>query len=140
MILLDTNVLSALMLRQPDATILRWLDHQPHSSIWTSSISIFEIRLGIYSMEPGKRRSMLASTFEHVLDEVVEERIATLDGSAADHSARLMAERVRKGRPRDLRDTMIAGIALSFHATLVTRNLKHFDDIGSPVVNPWDKG
>jgi toxin FitB len=48
-----------------------------------------------------------------------------------------MASRHRKGRPVDLRDTMIAGIALAHHATLATRNIAHFEDISVPVVNPW---
>jgi len=37
----------------------------------------------------------------------------------------------------ELRDTMIAGIALAHHATLATRNTAHFQDMSVPVVNPW---
>ena len=43
----------------------------------------------------------------------------------------------RRGRPGELRDTMIAGIVLASHATLATRNVKHFEDIAKSVVNPW---
>ncbi len=42
-----------------------------------------------------------------------------------------------KGRPRDPRDTMIAGIVLASHAILATRNAEHFEDIAKSVVNPW---
>jgi hypothetical protein len=49
----------------------------------------------------------------------------------------LMAARKMQGRPRDLRDTMIAGIVRAHHATLATRNLSHFDDISAPLVDPW---
>jgi predicted nucleic acid-binding protein len=48
-----------------------------------------------------------------------------------------MASRHKKGRPVDLRDTMIAGIALACHATLATRNTEHFEDLPVPVVDPW---
>jgi predicted nucleic acid-binding protein len=48
-----------------------------------------------------------------------------------------MASRHKKGRPVDLRDTMIAGIVLAHHATLATRNTAHFEDIAAAVVNPW---
>jgi predicted nucleic acid-binding protein len=48
-----------------------------------------------------------------------------------------MASRHKKGRPVELRDTMIAGIALSQHASLATRNTTHFDDVSVPLVNPW---
>jgi predicted nucleic acid-binding protein len=33
---------------------------------------------------------------------------------------------------------MIAGIALASHATLATRNVRHFEDIAASVVNPWE--
>jgi toxin FitB len=42
------------------------------------------------------------------------------------------------GRPRDPRDTMIAGIERANLATLATRNVKHFADIAKSVVNPWE--
>ena len=48
----------------------------------------------------------------------------------------MMAARHKKGRPGDLRDTMIAGIVLAHHATLATRNIAHFEDIPN-IVNPW---
>ena len=50
-----------------------------------------------------------------------------------------MASRKLQGRPRELRDTMIAGIVLSRHATLATRKVRDFDDISTAVVNPWQK-
>jgi len=45
--------------------------------------------------------------------------------------------RHKKGRPGELRDTLIAGIVLASNATLATRNTSHFDDLSIPVVNPW---
>jgi len=33
---------------------------------------------------------------------------------------------------------MIAGIVLASHATLATRNVRHFEDIEASVVNPWE--
>ena len=57
--------------------------------------------------------------------------------AAGDAAARLMATRQRAGRPKELRDTMIAGIAQANHATLATRNTKDFADLDVPVVNPW---
>ena len=48
-----------------------------------------------------------------------------------------MSRRKMAGRPVELRDTMIAGIALAQPATLATRNVRHFADLDVPVVNPW---
>jgi toxin FitB len=138
MILLDTNVLSALMRQKPDTGVIQWLDRQPRISVWTTSITVFEIRLGLQGMATGKQRSLLMAAFDRLLTEMIQQRIAPFDGAAAQQAADLMATRQKKGRPGELRDTMIAGIALASHATLATRNVKHFEDISSSVVNPWN--
>jgi len=78
------------------------------------------------------------AAFERLLTEMIQQRIAHFDSAAAQHAADLMAARQKKGRSGALRDTMIAGIVLASHATLVTRNLTHFEDISSSVVNPWN--
>jgi predicted nucleic acid-binding protein len=58
-IILDTNVISALMRREPDRVVVEWLDARPAESFWTTSISIFEVRFGIEILSPGRRREML---------------------------------------------------------------------------------
>jgi predicted nucleic acid-binding protein len=137
MIILDTNVLSALMRHSSDKKVVEWLDKQPRSSIWTTSITILEIRYGLQILPVGKRRSALIETFEKVLVDKIESRVAPFDTVAAQQAGDLMALRHRKGRPGELRDTMIAGIVLASHATLATRNTSHFEDLSVPVVNPW---
>jgi predicted nucleic acid-binding protein len=136
MIILDTNVLSALMRQTPDRNVIVWLDKQPRTSIWTTSITILEVRFGLQIMSLGKRRSLLIQTFEAVLDKIGH-RVAPFDAAAAQRAGDLMASRQKKGRPGELRDTMIAGIVLAHHATLATRNATHFEDVSVPVINPW---
>jgi predicted nucleic acid-binding protein len=126
------------MLRQPDTTVAQWLDRQPYTSVWTTSITVFEIRFGLQAIPAGKRRTSLMLAFERLLTEMIEQRIANFDSAAAQQAADLMAARQKKGRPGELRDTMIAGIVLASHATLATRNVKLFEDIASSVVNPWE--
>jgi predicted nucleic acid-binding protein len=138
MILLDTNVLSALMRQEPDVEVIRWLDRQPRTSIWTTAITVFEVRFGLQTMATGRRRTALIAAFDHLLANLIQQRVAHFDGAAAQAAAQLMAERQKQGRPGELRDTMIAGIVLATHATLATRNTKHFDEIASSVVNPWE--
>ncbi len=137
MILADTNILSALMQSQPDSAVIRWLDLQPHASIWTTSITVLEIRFGIEILTSGRRRSALSATFDRLLTDVIESRIAPFDGAAAEEAAKLMAARKTRGRPGELRDTMIAGIALATHAAIATRNVRHFDDVSCPIIDPW---
>lgn len=137
MTLLDTNVLSALMRKTPDPQVVAWLDRQPRTSVWITSVTILEIQFGIRILAAGRRRAMLTEAFEAIVTEEIAERVANFDAAAARLAAGLMAARQKKGRPTDLRDTMIAGIALACHATLATRNTRHFEDLSVPVVDPW---
>ena len=136
MIIIDTNVLSALMRQPPDPKVVAWLDQQPRTSVWTTSLTLLEIRFGLEIMATGKRRSLLMQAFEGLLD-MMGQRIAAFDAAAACEAADLMASRKRRGRPGELRDTMIAGIVLAHRATLATRNLRHFEDLSVLVVDPW---
>jgi toxin FitB len=136
MIILDTNVLSALMLRVPDQRVAAWLDTQPPTSVWTTSVTLFEIRFGLEILPVGKRRAQLFHDLESLLISI-DRRIAPLDAAGAQHASSLMASRQMKGRPRDLRDTMIAGIVLAHRASLATRNIRDFDDIPATLIDPW---
>lgn len=136
MIVLDTNVLSALMLSAPDRTVASWLDSQPPTSIWITSVTLFELRFGLEILTAGKRRTQLFRDLEKLLLSI-DNRIASFDAEAAQHASVLTASRRIQGRPRELRDTMIAGIVLAHRATLATGNVAHFDDLSAPIVNPW---
>src|SRR6476646_2595921 len=136
MIVLDTNVLSALMRQTPDTKVIAWLDKHSRTSVWTTSVTMLEIRFGLQIMATGQRRARLLEAFETLIEKMGH-RVAPFDDEAAAQAADLMASRQRKGRPVELRDTMIAGIVSARHAILATRNLFHFEDLSVPVVNPW---
>ena len=137
MLVLDTNVLSALIKDVPDPVIERWLDRQADLSVWTTTICIFEIRYGLEIMPAGRRQSAMLVEFERTIEEYLERRILSFDRAAAEEAALLMARRKAAGRPIDLRDTMIAGIVVAQRATLVTRNVRHFSDLDASLVDPW---
>jgi predicted nucleic acid-binding protein len=59
MIILDSNILSEFMHDRPDLNVINWLDRQPRTSVWTTSISVFEIRFGLQTMPMGKRQTSL---------------------------------------------------------------------------------
>lgn len=138
MIILDTNVLSALMRQSPDLNVMAWLDQQPRTSIWTTSVTVLEIEYVLHIMPSGKRRSLLIKAFDSLLD-AIGHRVANFDLAAAQQAAGLMAARQKKGRTVELRDTMIAGIALAHRASLATRNMAHFQDLAVPLVDPWER-
>ena len=139
MIILDTNILSAVMHEKGDRTIVAWLDRQAWESIWTTAITVFEIRLGLSTLTKGKKREKLEEAFQQTLENVLEGRILPFDEDAALAAGELAAERRRCGTTVDMRDTQIAGIAIARRSTIATRNVTDFKELATPVINPWDE-
>ena len=137
MIILDTNVLSALMRNNPEAVVVDWLDRQPADSVWLTSITVFEARFGLALLPKSRRRSGLERAFDRVVTEDLSNRVLALDSMAAVTAAQLAADRQRAGRVVELRDTLIAGIAQARRATIATRNTSHFEGLDVAVVDPW---
>jgi toxin FitB len=137
MVILDTNVVSELMNADPHATVIDWLDRQSWPSLWTTSVTVMEIRYGLAIMPAGRRRTERQAAFARLIEENFERRVLDFDDAAAEEAASLMGARHRAGQPGELRDTMIAGIALAQRATLATRNVRHFGDLRVSVVDPW---
>lgn len=137
MIVLDTDVLSALMRREPDPTAVAWLDEQPADSVWTTAITVFEIRFGLEQLVPSRRRRQLETAFARAVAEDFDGRVLPFDENAAQEAAGRAAARRAAGRPVDFRDIEIAGIVAATRAALATRNVRHFEGLGIKVVNPW---
>lgn len=137
MILLDTNVLSALMQREVDPAVITWLDAQPPESIWTTSVTVFEVRFGLELLASGRRRRLLEEAFNRALEEDFEGRVVSFDEAAAQSAARIAAERRRMGQTVEIRDVQIAGIAAARKATIATRNTRHFEGLGPELIDPW---
>ena len=138
MIILDTNVLSELMRPTPEPAVIRWLDDQPADSIWITTITVFETRYGLALLPNGKRRQALEDAFVWLIIDDLDHRVLDLEATAAVAAATLAAARQKEGRTIDVRDTLLAGIAIARRATLATRNTHHFADLDVRVVNPWD--
>jgi predicted nucleic acid-binding protein len=137
MILLDTNVVSALMRRDPERAVIAWLDDQPAESIWTTSITVFEVRTGLESLKPGRRRQQLERAFDELLADELEGRVQSFDQAAALAAGSIAAKRQSSGRTLEIRDVQIAGIATARKAILATRNIRHFEGLGVDLVDPW---
>ncbi len=138
MIVLDTNVISELMQPNPDPAVSHWLDGQLDRLVWTSSITLFEIQFGIAAMARGKKRERLENAFQQVIQIELEGRILSFDEHAALEAGGIAARLRALDRPIEARDTMIAGVVAAQGGELATRNVKHFEATGVPLINPWD--
>ena len=74
------------MRREPDRKVVLWLDKQARTSMWTTSVTVLEVRFGLEIMEAGRRRSSLAEAFERLLDQMGR-RVAPFDDDAAIQAA-----------------------------------------------------
>jgi toxin FitB len=136
-ILLDTNVLSAVMRDEADPVVVSWLDSQPPQSIWTTAITVFEIRFGLEILGDGRRRRQLEEAFVKALEKDLDGRVLPFDQPAALAAGVIAADQRRQGRPIEIRDVQIAGIAATREAALATRNTRHFEGTEIPLLNPW---
>jgi len=137
MMLVDTNVLSAMMRSAGEPAVERWFDAQPPESVWTTTITISEIRFGLALLAPGRRRDRLYDAFDHAIDEILGGRVLPFDRTAAETAAAIAARQRQIGRPVEIRDVQIAGITAARKATLATRNTRHFENLGIILVDPW---
>src|SRR4051812_36113420 len=121
----------------PDQAVLTLLDGRDPVSIWTTSVTLFEIRSGIERLSQSRRRSELEEGFRRAFGQMFAGRLLSFDLDAADKAAVLAADRVRRGEIVEMRDTMIAGIVMTQGAEFATRNIRHFRDLDVTLTNPW---
>ncbi|MEP6832287.1 MAG: type II toxin-antitoxin system VapC family toxin [Gemmatimonas sp.] len=139
MIVLDTNVISELMRREPDARVMAWIAEQPSAGVFTTTLTQAEIFYDLALLSEGRRRDELIAAARPVFDVDLSGRILPFDTDAALAYPDIAAGRRLMGQPISQIDAQIAAIVRSRGARLATRNLRDFADCGITVVNPWDE-
>ena len=132
--LLDTNVLSELRRKTPDAAVLEWFTRRPASTLYLSVLTIGELRKGIEGVPDAKRRMALTDWLETDLPAFFAGRILPVDTQVADRWGRLLSA---AGRPLPAIDSLLAASAAQHGLSMVTRNSRDFADLGLDVINPW---
>jgi predicted nucleic acid-binding protein len=137
-ILLDTNVISAVMAPVPNAAVVGWLDRRPTASLYLCAVTIAEIGYGLHALPEGRRRRSLEHRFARFVAEGFAGRILPFDERAAGLYGETMAVRRRAGRPMSILDGQIAAIARAHRFALATRNVRDFEATGLEVVDPFE--
>ncbi|ACI99433.1 type II toxin-antitoxin system VapC family toxin [Rhodospirillum centenum] len=135
MIVLDTNVLSAVMAERADAAVAAWLDRYPPDGLCLTAITILEVRHGLGRLPAGRRRTLLERRFGDLRG--LLGGVLPFDDVAAEEAGRLMAVRRSRGITVGLMDMQIAGICRAQGHALATRNTRDFADCGIPLLDPW---
>lgn len=137
--LLDTNVLSEARRPEPDRRVLEWLDRLDEDRAFISVVSLAEIRRGVALMNAGRRRDALAEWLARDLPERFAGRILAVDQNTAFAWGDLMAEAKRRGIGLASMDGLLAAAALTHDLTLVTRNVRDFENLGVKLFDPWTR-
>jgi hypothetical protein len=125
------------MKTDPNAAVLAWIDGQPTTRHYTTSITQAEILYGVLTLPAGRRRTRLHAAALAMFEEDFAGRVLGFGSDAARWYAEIAADRRRAGRPIAHFDAQIAAIARTAGAVVATRNVADFEGCGVPLVNPW---
>lgn len=133
MFLLDTDVISVLRKDEGVSNLTGWVSAQRMSDLYISVVSVGEVEQGIVRQQ--RRNPEFARTLAAWLDSVLAvygDRILPVDLSVARRWGILSGV-----LGHDNADLLIAATALEHGLTVVTRNVRHFEPTGVPVLNPF---
>jgi len=137
-IVLDTNVISEPMRRAPDAAVVDWLNRQTDTALFTTSITVVELRFGVVRLPDGKRKADLWAVLDFTLSRLVGPRILPFDVAAAIEAARISAAAAAEATPIGQADAQIAAITRTHGFAIATRDTAPFQRAGLTVINPWE--
>lgn len=135
---LDTNIPSEIIRTRPDPRVNAWIVAQDDATLHLSVVTIGELRKGLTLLPESKRRSQLQEWLEHDLIPSFTGRILPVTQAIADRWGILSAQRQLSGRPLSMADGLIAATTLEHGLTLVTRNVRDYEDMGVAILNPWE--
>lgn len=127
--LCDTNIISELARPQPNLGVLEWSSGV--SSIALSVITVEEIFYGLAA----KPNARVQTWFEEFLS--IYCQIMPITPEIAKRSGELRGYLRTQGKPRSQADMLIAATVQIHQFTLVTRNIRDFEDCGIPLLNPF---
>lgn len=137
MILLDTNVVSEATKPESHPTVRAWLDSQVAETLFLPSVTVAELLFGIGALHNGKRKNMLATRIDGLL-EVFAGRILPFDTRAARRYADLAVKARAGGKGFPTPDGYIAAIAAAHGFAVASRDTSAFKAAGLTVINPWE--
>ncbi len=132
--LLDTNVLSELRRKTPNAGVVEWFSRRPASTLFLSVLTLGELRKDIEGVTDAERRMALTDWLETDLPGFFAGRILAVDAQVTNRWGRLVAT---AGRPLPAIDSLLGATAAQHGLSMVTRNSRDFADLGLDVTNPW---
>ncbi|TBY23527.1 type II toxin-antitoxin system VapC family toxin [Rhizobium leguminosarum bv. viciae] len=136
MIFLDTNIVSATLIKSPNEAVISWLVRHD-AELALPTVTIAEIAFGIQKIRPDQRAERLEQGLSDWRRRFAA-RIFGLTEEAALAYGDIMGSAARQGRGMSVPDGMIAAIARVNGGRLATRNLGNFATSGLQLISPWE--
>ncbi|GGE08142.1 twitching motility protein PilT [Aureimonas endophytica] len=136
MFLLDTNVISAFRrLDRMEPNVKRWAAGADEFDLFLSAVTLFELErgAGLMSRRDPAQGAILRNWIDREVVPAFSPRFLSVDAAVARCAAALHVP-----DPRPERDAFIAATALVHGMTVVTRNVRDFEGLGVPLLNPWE--
>ncbi|RQV04102.1 type II toxin-antitoxin system VapC family toxin [Burkholderia cenocepacia] len=137
MILVDTNVISEPLRREPNAAVIEWLDAQNVETLFLAAISLAEMRFGVAALPEGRRRDWLEQSIEQRVVPLFRGRVLPFDDAASKAYASLCAKARGTGNAMASADGFIAATAAANGLIVATRDVAPFEAAGLRVIDPW---
>jgi predicted nucleic acid-binding protein len=137
-LVLDTDVLSALLKPEKNQQIVRWADSVSEHELFITSTTVSELIYGLVRAPEGRRKDQLDDGISRLVS-MFGDRVLNFDFAAAFDYGRFVADLQAGGSSIDRADAQIAACCRANGAALATRNTKDFEDIPwLTVINPWE--
>jgi predicted nucleic acid-binding protein len=137
MTLVDTNVISEMMRREPNARVVAWLDAQVAETLYVSAVSVAELLLGIACLPTGRRRTELERAFRDHERSLFGTRVVAFGDREAHAYAGVVSRARASGHVISIADGQIAATAAAGEFSIATRDVRPFAAAGLTVIDPW---
>ncbi len=135
-VLLDTCVISELQREKGSRVVRKAVTAIASEDLFLSTLTIGELSKGIALLHEGKKKEYLSIWLYHLQSEFAE-RIMIVDAETSIIWGELTARLQRTGVILPAIDGLLAATAIKHKMILMTRNIRHFEDTGLTIFDPW---
>lgn len=135
--LLDTCVLSELIKREPQASVVNWVNSVREQTCFISVLTVGEIQKGISKLPESPKKQVLQNWLNLDLQQRFEGRILELTVEILIKWGQILGNLEKAGIKLPVIDSLIAATALTNSLTVVTRNVQDIERFGAIIFNPW---
>lgn len=135
--LLDTNIISELVKKEPHPNVLQWVAEQHEDTLFLSVLTFGELQKGISKLKDQARSERLQAWVDQDLAYRFKGRILPIDLEISLMWGKLQGKSELHGSPLPVMDSLIAATALAHHLIVVTRNVRDLERCQVQVFNPW---